>query len=136
MSNPIPPRNNAVIVPPPVSKRISMADYKKIQDIIDETIKVRARRYNYDLSAVLDADSDRHRHGSKDELLDDEEDIEKHLPKTTTGRPVSIIGAVNPQKLDGAPYIPAPVRNLKSKEGEVTPAVEEEAPEFRRAKFQ
>jgi hypothetical protein len=50
--NPIPPINNA-LRPPPVSKRISMADYKKIQKIIDDTIKVRARRYNYDLVSFL-----------------------------------------------------------------------------------
>lgn len=111
-----------------------MADYMKIQEVIENTIKTRAKRYNYDLSAALAADSDHYRHGTRDELLDDEEDIEKHIPKTTTGRPtVSIIGAVNPQKLEGAPYIPAPVRKLKSKEEE--PA-EEEASELRRAKFQ
>lgn len=93
-----------------------MADYLKIQSIINETIKSRARRYSYDLSAQLAADSSHYRHG-EDEALDDDERLDKHIAHSTTVKPtVSLIGAVNPQMLPGADYIPAPVRNLKQEE--------------------
>lgn len=111
-----------------------MADYRKIQRILDSVINevrfarsastTRARRYNYDLSAQLEADSYQYRHGTRDELLDNDGDLVRY----TTPRPapstseVSIIGAINPQKLPGVPHIP-PLRYLNDKrEGE------EEAP--------
>jgi hypothetical protein len=100
-----------------------MDDYLKIQAIINGTIPSRARRYSYDLSAQLAADSSHYRHG-EDEALDDDERLDKHIAHTTTIKPtISLIGAVNPQMLPGADYIPAPVRNLKN---------EEEAPETHR----
>lgn len=118
-----------------------MSDYLKVQEILTE-VKSRARRYTYDLSAQLAADSSHYRHG-EDDLLDEEENLKKHIAKTTTSRPqVSLIGAVNPQQLPGADYIPSPHHSTNCKEckdckhhSKEREELEEEVPDLRRAKL-
>jgi hypothetical protein len=112
---------------------MSMPDYIKIKSVLekaDNKIKellddtdtlntdtlIRARRYNYNLDEKLNADSDHFRHGDRPELNVDEdaELLEKYgEDSTTTGAPkISLIGAVNPMHLEGASYIPAPIRKF------------------------
>ncbi|KAI6200658.1 hypothetical protein M3Y96_00757300 [Aphelenchoides besseyi] len=97
------------------TSRLRMRDYLKITEMLDGKPKSRARRYNYDLSEVMNADDDSR---IDKQELGLEQDLGLRQVKASKPK-LSLIGAVNPMQLPGSPFIPAPKRKIPStpKEG-------------------
>ncbi|KAI6198294.1 hypothetical protein M3Y99_01888000 [Aphelenchoides fujianensis] len=85
-------------------QRMSMGEYKKISEILYNEKPIRARRYNYDLSEVMNAEDNSQ---IDKQELGLEHDLGLRPVRPVKAPQLSLIGAVNPQQLPGAPFIPA-----------------------------